>query len=211
MRKRSLCLCLSLLLVLGASVGCASAPQEAQDQETSSNAVYIARIAELEAMLQKEREERFISESTYTERIAALEQQISTLVPDTEVSQDPSDETLIFHYRLENGNAIVTGYAGASTLVTVPSTLDGYPVIAIGERAFEGKKIAAVILPQGLEAVGWFAFYGCDGLIDVSIPESVTSIGYAVFDGCPHVSIVCGKESYAAMYAESYGIPCILK
>ena len=209
MKKKIICLCLSLLLALFALPGCASDPQEKQSE--GGNAIYLAQIAELEATLQKEREERFISECAYAERIAALEQRLADLSADTEVNTEQTDEALIFHYRLENGCAIVTDYTGASTLVTVPDALDGYPVIAIGERAFEGKQIAAVILPQGLTTVGWFAFYGCEALIDVSIPDGVTSIGYAAFDGCPNVSIVCSAESYAAMYAKSYGIPCILK
>jgi hypothetical protein len=136
---------------------------------------------------------------------------LEALTPDieTDSTQVGTGDELVFSYRLESGKAIVTGYKGSSTLVTIPATLDGYPVVAIGERAFEGQRIAAVILPEGLEAIGWFAFYGCEKLIDVSIPESVTSIGYAVFDGCEGVSIICPIGSYAEQYATSYGLPHI--
>lgn len=200
-----------LLLLLAVLAGCAAdLPEEQSPTPANSNETeYLARIAELEAEIQKQREDRYISDAAYDAKIEELESRIAALTPDSEATAGGSinGEELTFTYRLENGKAIITGYEGLSTLVTVPAMLDGHPVVAIGERAFEGKKIAAVILPEGLEAVGWFAFYGCETLIDVSIPASVTSIGYAVFDGCPNVSIVCAPDTYAAQYAASYGLP----
>lgn len=203
---------LMLLFCLTVLAGCAKEATEPTDTTpsvTDESETYQARIAELEAELQKQKEERYISEAAYTATIQELQGKLDALTPESEATQEKTDGELIFRYRLENGKAIVTGYEGRSTLITVPPTLDGYPVVAIGERAFEGQKIAAVTLPDGLEAVGWFAFYGCEDLIDISIPSNVTSIGYAVFDGCEHVSIICRSGSYAEQYAISYGLPHI--
>ena len=119
------------------------------------------------------------------------------------------EERVEFRYRLENGGAIITGYRGECALLTVPQTLDGYPVIAIGERAFEGATFSAVILQEGVSSIGWFAFYGCENLINVTLPESVSSIGYAVFDGCGDLSVYCSAGSYAARYAQSYGLTLV--
>ena len=199
------------LLLVAVLTSCAQETQPKQELPTAQDVEdYQARIAELEAELQKQKEERYISDAAYTATIKELQGKLNTLSPDNEANlpQDQGGE-LVFSYRLENGKAIITGYKGTSTLVTVPATLDGYPVIAIGEHAFEGQRIAAVLLPEGLEAVGWFAFYGCQSLIDVSIPSSVTSIGYAVFDGCENVTIICAAGSYAEQYAVSYGLPHI--
>ena len=109
----------------------------------------------------------------------------------------------------KNGSAIITGYRGECALLTVPKALDGYPVIAIGERAFEGATFSAVILPEGISSIGWFAFYACENLINVTLPESVSSIGYAVFDGCGDLTVYCNADSYAARYAQSYGLTLI--
>lgn len=213
MKKKKIATYAALLaLLLALLTSCAQETTQSNDSPiVDESATYQARIAELEAELQKQKEERYISEAAYTATIQELQSKLDALSPDSEAdsTQAESGDELIFYYRLENGKAIVTGYKGASTLVTVPATLDGYPVVAIGERAFEGQRIAAVILPDGLEAIGWFAFYGCEGLIDVSIPTSVTSIGYAVFDGCENVSIICAAGSYAEQYAISYGMPHI--
>ena len=91
-------------------------------------------------------------------------------------------------------------------MIIIPTMLDGYPVIGIGDRAFEGASPVAVTIPEGVESIGWFAFYGCASLTDITIPASVTSIGYAVFDGCPRITLICEESSYAKEYAESFGI-----
>ena len=215
MKLRKICTYTFLLMFLFCLMlfaGCAkeaTTPTSTDSPITDNSEVYLERIASLEAELQKQKEERYISDAAYTATIKELQGKLDALSPDSETSntQNETGDELIFRYRLENGKAIVTGYKGSSALVTVPPTLDGHPVIAIGERAFEGERIAAVILPDGLEAIGWFAFYGCETLIDVSIPTSVTSIGYAVFDGCGDVSIICASGSYAEQYAVSYGLP----
>ncbi|MBQ8717340.1 MAG: leucine-rich repeat protein [Clostridia bacterium] len=213
MKKKKIATYAALLaLLLALLTGCAQKTVQNNDSPiTDESAGYQARIEELEAELQKQKEERYISDAAYTATIQALQSKLDALAPDIEAgsTQVETGDELVFSYRLEGGKAVITGYKGTSTLVTVPAALDGYPVIAIGERAFERQRIAAVILPQGLEAIGWFAFYGCEGLIDVSIPPSVTSIGYAVFDGCESVSIICASGSYAEQYAISYGLPHI--
>jgi outer membrane murein-binding lipoprotein Lpp len=205
--KRMLLIILAVLCSLslaGCTQDAASANESAAKEQD-----YLERIALLESTLQKEREDRFHAESELSDRLSALGQRLEQLErqEESDVNQTPEGEELIFSYRVENGKAIVTSYDGRATLVTVPATLDGYPVIAIGERAFEGKPVAAVVLPEGLQMIGWFAFYGCDKLHDVTIPASVNSIGYAVFDGCTHVTLICKEGSYAAEYADSYGLP----
>lgn len=209
--KRFVTCCMIVFTLMFAFAGCAKDAEPTESVTVlDEGEAYRARIEELETQLQKQREDRYISDAVYTATIEKLQSKLDALSPEDEsnAGEDGAEE-LVFRYRLENGKAIVTGYSGTSTLVSIPATLDGYEVVALGERAFEGQKIAAVVLPDGLEAVGWFSFYGCESLIDITIPDSVTSIGYAVFDGCPNLTIVCSEDSYAARYAESYGLPHI--
>lgn len=205
---------LMLLFCLTLFVGCTketTTPTNDDSPITDNSEMYLERIATLEAELQKQKEERYISDAAYTATIEALQSKLDAMLLDKETNVTPgkAEEELSFSYLLKNGKITITGYQGTSTLITIPAVLDGYPVVAIGERAFEGQRIAAVILPDGLETIGWFAFYGCETLIDVSIPTSVTSIGYAVFDGCENLSIICASGSYAEQYAVSYGLPHI--
>ena len=211
-KKKIITYAILLILILSLLTGCmAEAAPSTDPPKADESEICLARIEKLEAELQKQKEERYASEAAYTATIQELQSKLDALSLDVEAgnTQVETENELFFCYRVENGKAIITDYKGYSTLVTVPPLLDGFPVIAIGERAFEGKKVAAVILPEGLEEIGWFAFYGCTSLIDVSIPKSVSSIGYAVFDGCENVSIICTAGSYAEQYAISYGLPHI--
>lgn len=199
---------LLLTFILLSLASCAK-PQDvpvADDDAQADVTQYVTVITSLESELQRQKESFSIKELAYKTQIADLQQQITTLV--TQIEQNET-QNLTFTYRLENGEATVTGYSGGATILHIPATLDGYPVVAIGERVFENKDIAAVVLPEGVREIGWFAFYGCAGLSNITIPASVTSIGYAVFDGCSDLRIFCPVGSYAEKFAKSYGISCV--
>jgi len=208
-KKIMLPLLLALALLL---TGCATPQKEDAASDTQGEELedYRSRIAELEAALQQQREQQYITNSEYEQTIRELQHRVEQLSGEAPSGSTP-DDTMIFHYRVENGNAIITDFEGGATLVTIPASLDGYPVIAIGERAFEGSCVAAVVIPEGVKSIEWFAFYGCSALLDISIPLSVDSIGYAVFDGCENLTVVCHTGSYAEGYARSYGLTYITK
>ena len=197
-KKRKLgALLLALLLLLG---GCAIQTPSTQEPSPDTDPQQ-TRIEALEAELTELKEK----EESYKEQIEALETRILQLT--TATTKDPLTESVTFHYRAENGGAVITGYAGNVALLTIPATLDGLPVIAIGEHAFERASLTAIILPEGITKIGWFAFYECPNLAGVTLPASVCEIGYAVFDGCPLLNLLCPAGSYAERYAQSYAIP----
>ena len=92
----------------------------------------------------------------------------------------------VLTYTVSNGKATVTGCDGDVTgTVTIPSTLGGYPVTAIGYAAFdECEDMTGVVIPNGVTTIDKFAFSTCFGLKSVTIPNSVTEIGYWAFFGC---------------------------
>lgn len=212
MKHTKLCMLISLLLALllgGCNVMPSADTALLEEEKAAAVALaesYLLHITELESTLQAEREERYISESQYEKRIRELEAALEEISTSGGAPESGDSSELVFHYLVRDGGAVITGYEGNHPFVTIPATLDGYPVRVIGERAFENKSLAAVVLPEGLATIEWFAFYGCASLVDVSIPDSVREIGHAVFDGCPGVSLVCRKGSYAEEYAKSYGI-----
>ena len=57
--------------------------------------------------------------------------------------------------------------------------------------AFDGcKNIIDLILNEGLEEIGNFAFQYDTGLSSITIPASVTSVGASAFDGCTGLEYV---------------------
>ena len=200
-----------LLTITFLLTGCDSMGGSTTDKNDEAQALQ-RRVNELEATLQAEREEGYIRESALKGQIKELEERLTLLTGGNTDAGVPDSAAMVFHYTVKDGKATVTKYEGTATLVELPATLDGYPVAAIGERAFEGNtRLAAVVIPEGVTLVDWFAFYGCTALFDITLPASVTTIGHAVFDGCAKPTITCPTGSYAAEYAKSYGIACLEK
>ena len=195
---RAFAVCLVILLLFTLT-GCGETLEDAgkKREETPDVSSYLARIAELEAEISAMREQQYISDLQRKN-----EEEKAAQKPENAVEE----EKAIFHYRVENNYACVTKYEGNATMVTLPEVLDGYPVRGIDDRAFEGAEFTTMILPQGLRKIGWFAFYDCRRLIEISIPAGVSEIGYGAFDGCERIRVVCPAGSFAEQYAKSYGL-----
>jgi len=86
-------------------------------------------------------------------------------------------------YTVADGKVTITGYTGVGGAVTLPSTIEGYPVTSIGNGAFQ-----------------W-----CSSLTSVTIPGSVTSIGDYAFRGCTALTSIAVAEGNSA-YASANGV-----
>jgi BspA type Leucine rich repeat region (6 copies) len=102
----------------------------------------------------------------------------------------------IWSYTPNNGPVTITGASGVGGAVTVPSSINGYPVTNIEAYAFNGYDypqyeyfFSSVSIPASITSIGDFAFYDCVSLTNVTIPNGVTSIGYAAFDSCDLTSV----------------------
>ena len=127
-----------------------------------------------------------------------------------------------FEYKVENGQAIITRYVGQENEVIVPPTLGGYPVVAIGycnssliptsnktmyislieDKGYafaENEKIINVILPEGIERIDHFSFYGCTNLKKINLPASITYLGDCVFNYCMSLTEITLPESITSI------------
>ena len=98
---------------------------------------------------------------------------------------------------VETQNGItVFGHTGNATTLEIPSEINGKPVTAIEEKAFENRdSLKSVVILGGVTTIGDYAFYDCDSLESVVIPNSVTTIGEYAFYSCDSLTIYCGAES----------------
>jgi hypothetical protein len=64
-----------------------------------------------------------------------------------------------------DGTVEVKSYDGSAASVTIPQTVEGYTVTAIGEGAFEGNTaLVSIDLPDTIEVIGARAFKNCTSL-----------------------------------------------
>ena len=80
----------------------------------------------------------------------------NTLESRAQTQQQNSGDSVYgdFQYTVSDGKVTITNYTGSATTVSIPSKIEGKPVISIGDSAF----------------------YGYSSLTSVEIPNSVTSI-----------------------------------
>lgn len=84
-------------------------------------------------------------------------------------------------YSISNGKATLIKYYAGETVVTVPSSVQGYPVVAIGDYAFRASGVQRVVISEGIEVIGEGAFYVCENLESVSLPSTVKTIDAMAF------------------------------
>ena len=88
----------------------------------------------------------------------------------------------------------ITGYdETCGTYIVIPSTIEGLPVISVGEYALAGKSITSVKLPEMLLKIGVGAF-AMNYLTEVTIPDGVISIGDQAFFTNNLSTVVLGKN-----------------
>ena len=97
---------------------------------------------------------------------------------------DSSGNAIIEH---ENSGSTYTAAISTSATgtITVPDSLDGYPVVGIGSKAFYNcNKITKVTIQEGVTDIDFAAFYNCHQLAEVNLPSSLKTIGMYAFGYC---------------------------
>ena len=113
----------------------------------------------------------------------------------------------------DDGNTVtITKYNGSATDLTVPYSINGKKVTAIGDYAFYWRSslvtvklpsglldiqqyafaicenMSQITLPSGLSFIGDYAFYKCESLTSITLPSSLKSIGGRAFWDCKVLS-----------------------
>lgn len=87
----------------------------------------------------------------------------------------------------DNGSYyIVTGRGNADeAYIFVPAQFAGKPVKSIGVSAFENDAaLTDIYLPESVEAIADYAFYGCPNLASVKMQDGLKTIGVQAFKNC---------------------------
>jgi hypothetical protein len=88
----------------------------------------------------------------------------------------------------------------ASGEFEIPPTIEGKPVTAIGNDAFEFcLDLTAIALPASVTTIGSFAFNTCTGLTAINLPGNVTSIGDSAFQACTSLTSITIPSSVTSL------------
>lgn len=149
-----------------------------------------------------------------------------------EVVMLPADNSEDFEYVINRGEVTITRYKkqdfsddNAIFLICVPTQIEGFPVVAIGEGAFQGSMsswwsdewgVFTVILPETITRIGKNAFYGCNLMVECSLPDGLLVIGESAFDGCSNLYLstipqgvnIIGSDAFSGIqYLRSLTLP----
>ena len=68
-------------------------------------------------------------------------------------------------YAVKDGEATVVDFKGNVDTITIPSNINGYNIVAIGEKAFaNSEKFSTIVIPSNINEIGYDAFAGCEKL-----------------------------------------------
>ena len=82
----------------------------------------------------------------------------------------PTGVTTYNGYDFDSATQTIKGYYGTATALTIPSTINGVTVKNIAAKAFVNNyTISSVTIPDTIESIGDFAFYGCPYLTSFSV------------------------------------------
>lgn len=99
--------------------------------------------------------------------------------------REQSTERGRLRFEIVSQTAVVTGYEGRGATLVIPESVDGYPVVWIGKKAFLScKTLREIRLPESLAGIGDWAFAYCAGLTDITLPYRRLEIGQGVFKEC---------------------------
>jgi hypothetical protein len=114
----------------------------------------------------------------------------------------------VYRYTLEKDEhgddvATIVEYNGSATALVIPTTLDGYKVVGIGDCAFERRPtITSLTISEGITYLGARAFGDCDALASVSVPASLAECEadwgagpFAECDALKQVSFAAGARA----------------
>lgn len=132
-------------------------------------------------------------------------------------------------YKKTEAGAVITQMCGRAAEIHIPETIDGIPVIAIGEKAFaaaeefpvaepeeelaaalifteaaaepavKGQALRRVFLPDSVETIGAYAFSGCSALEMIHLPAGLKEIPPRMFQGCAALQQVHLPEGLCAI------------
>lgn len=118
----------------------------------------------------------------------------------------PYVEKKVFEYTLDDdGNATITKYDGNVRALTIPDTLDGYTVVAIGSSAFaKNTYLQSVVIPDTVTVIQKSAFAECTNLSQIHLSDNLEYMYDSAFGYCNSLNNVCIPKTLVECYSKDF-------
>ena len=118
------------------------------------------------------------------------------VMPITGFAEDDEKTFGYLKYTITDGEVTITNCdSSISGELTIPETIEGYPVTGIGSQAFYHANLTSIAIPNSVTSIEHSAFFGCTNLTSITIPDSVTSIANEVFRDCTGLTSITLSNS----------------
>ena len=127
----------------------------------------------------------------------------TTAAKETTAEERTTTRSTAADYQMSGGT--LTGYDGDQSSVSIPASVQGASVTAIGAGAFSGNTtMRSVSIPSGVTQIGQEAFSDCTRLSSVSMPSTLDRIGIGAFYGCDSLKSVTIPAGTSAIGDEAF-------
>ena len=128
---------------------------------------------------------RPMRQKTIMKRLLCLLAALALCLPAWSACAETKSEWSYRFEILEDGTATIVDFRGAGSEVSVPEEIEGYPITAIGSKAFhQSFNLEKIFIPSGVVSIGPQAFSSCSSLREVTLPNTLKSIGNKAFSNC---------------------------
>ena len=126
-------------------------------------------------------------------------------------NQEAGDYT--YQLNEEEDGAFIVKYHGEDSDLVVPDHMESYPLIGIGDHAFEdfAANITSVQLPEGITWIGVQSFATCDRITEMVIPEGVVRLDDRCFLGCKTLEKITIPDSVTTIGDMAFAVCMSLK
>lgn len=98
-------------------------------------------------------------------------------------------EDLVYELTEEEHGMIITGYTGDLVELSLPSKIEGYPVVEIGEEAFRNSPIKKIQLPDTIEFI-WENAFRNSKISYVDMSSNLLGIAANAFSWCMYLNTI---------------------
>ena len=150
-----------------ASVG--YVPSDIQEEEVSEESIEDYLIIDEIIEIPESDDNELQKEWQQTETVYDDEEELIEVLDDGEEEETLErnayvDSSTKFEYTLSGNEAVITGYSGSSSVITIPTSVSGYKVTGIGSYAFENSTMTTLTIPSTITSIGYRAFFNCQKL-----------------------------------------------